>query len=640
MSKNPLALLIVGSDSINAARSGLIENLIEHFEGKASKPFARPMGVKVRVCSSDFTAHLQRALNGAERVAVLPIIDTDLLGQTAHAKLGAELVAADASDCVRVFPIPLHSNWFKLYPNGKAPQALIRAQAGAETTHEFIRISLMQECIAWLQNSGKNDSSSAFRVFLSHAKADGLSLCTQLRDQIERDWRIEGFFDARDIPAGSEWQKVLVAQTKHSAMLVIQTDAYSEREWCQREVLEAKKHNMPLLLVNALTHGETRAFPYLGNARSVRLVEPKDFTHVIAALLEECLRGTVFLARKLRGRALVRAPELLTVTAEDKIIVYPDPPLSQVERSLLPKDLVVQSWREYKIAQAAEGKFPSLRIAVSASDPSPAQLAALGLHTSHVSLYWLELHRILFGLQIKVAYGGDQRAKGFTQQLVDLVRSYIKQGEPVEVVSNYLIALNAISPADQADLLDAMSIVDIPTPADALRNPANVAWQKARSYTAMRIKMAQETDARILLGGKSSGSSGRYLGLCEEAWLHLQAGKPVYVLGLLGGCAAEIAGAFANLTAPPLADPGPSPDGLSARAGFTEDADSERAFNPEAHAADFGVLLQQISDESSKVFNGLSREENIELGQSHDLDNCLALVLKGLRRRFSGRVSD
>ena len=34
-------------------------------------------------------------------------------------------------------------------------------------------------------------------------------------------------------------------------MLVVQTDAYSTREWCQREVLWAKKYERPVLILHS-----------------------------------------------------------------------------------------------------------------------------------------------------------------------------------------------------------------------------------------------------------------------------------------------------------------------------------------------------------------------------------------------------
>lgn len=55
--------------------------------------------------------------------------------------------------------------------------------------------------------------------------------------------------------------------------------------------------------------------------------------------------------------------------------------------------------------------------------------------------------------------------------------------------------------------------------------------------TAMRQKLTDETFARVVMGGKIEGYKGRYAGLIEEPLLSLRAGKPLFLVGALGGCA-------------------------------------------------------------------------------------------------------
>jgi hypothetical protein len=44
---------------------------------------------------------------------------------------------------------------------------------------------------------------------------------------------------------------------------------------------------------------------------------------------------------------------------------------------------------------------------------------------------------------------------------------------------------------------------------------------------AMRTRMNDEMDARVVVGGAVAGYLGRYPGVAEETYLALQAGKPV-----------------------------------------------------------------------------------------------------------------
>jgi hypothetical protein len=54
-----------------------------------------------------------------------------------------------------------------------------------------------------------------------------------------------------DIPAGLRFHKVLLQQVRVSAMVAIHADSYSSREWCRREIIEAKRWNVPLVVANA-----------------------------------------------------------------------------------------------------------------------------------------------------------------------------------------------------------------------------------------------------------------------------------------------------------------------------------------------------------------------------------------------------
>jgi SLOG cluster2/AAA domain len=67
----------------------------------------------------------------------------------------------------------------------------------------------------------------------------------------------------------------------------------------------------------------------------------------------------------------------------------------------------------------------------------------------------------------------------------------------------------------------------------------HLAW--AISLFRMRARLVQDIDALIVLGGKDDGKSwGRFSGIAEEAMLALALGKPLYVLGGLGGGAKAV----------------------------------------------------------------------------------------------------
>ena len=66
----------------------------------------------------------------------------------------------------------------------------------------------------------------------------------------------------------------------------------------------------------------------------------------------------------------------------------------------------------------------------------------------------------------------------------------------------------------------------------------HLAW--AISLYRMRVRMCQDIDALIVLGGKDVNSWGRFAGIAEEVMLALAMGKPVYLLGGRHGSAESV----------------------------------------------------------------------------------------------------
>jgi hypothetical protein len=190
------------------------------------------------------------------------------------------------------------------------------------------------------------------QIFLSHSKHDddGERIAKAIRDALYNSQGLNSFFDVRDIPTGTRFDRVLLAQVRVSAVVAIHTDSFSSREWCRREIIEAKRHNVPLVVANCIQDADERGFPYLGNVPVIRmdpqLVDRID--HVVGRLLDEVLKDFLWRCRvemAVRdGSAdaifLPRPPELISLagieTGSDgqKTIVYPDPPIGAEEQDL------------------------------------------------------------------------------------------------------------------------------------------------------------------------------------------------------------------------------------------------------------------------------------------------------------------
>ncbi|MDT5268351.1 MAG: hypothetical protein QOH49_537 [Acidobacteriota bacterium] len=195
-------------------------------------------------------------------------------------------------------------------------------------------------------------------IFLSHSKhprnGDGERIAGLFREHLFKDVgdSLTSFFDVHDIPAGAAFDDVLRLKVKTSAVVAIHTDTYSSREWCRREMIEAKRWNVPLVVADCISNLDERSFPYLGNAPLVRM-EPKRATgridYVVSLLFDEVLKDFLWRCRvQMAANAgvtgtlfLSRPPELISLAGlresgvmADATLVYPDPPIGAEETRL------------------------------------------------------------------------------------------------------------------------------------------------------------------------------------------------------------------------------------------------------------------------------------------------------------------
>jgi hypothetical protein len=201
------------------------------------------------------------------------------------------------------------------------------------------------------------------KVFLSHTKRGGPTdnpntLVRRVRELI-LDTRLEDFFDAQDLQPGTDWSTELLAEAATAAMLVIRTDQYASREWCQKEVVVAKRAGMPVVILDALSRGEERGSFLMDNMPRIPLhdqVSDSAITRALNQLVDECLKRALWVRqRELASRFdskvaawwAPHAPEPVTFTAwlnkeradlADKdtvVVLHPDPPLGRDELKAL-----------------------------------------------------------------------------------------------------------------------------------------------------------------------------------------------------------------------------------------------------------------------------------------------------------------
>src|SRR5262249_39167547 len=131
-----------------------------------------------------------------------------------------------------------------------------------------------------------------------------------------------------------------------------------------------------------------------------------------------------------------------------------------------------------------------------------------------------------------VAYGGDWRKDGLTKQLIDApLPNRLRQKK----VDEPRLEVYAMEPPGMPDPRVTVVMVSPPS----APNVSHEIRQAAHLFR-MRWQSGARCRARILLSGRTEGSSGRMPGIIEEAMIAIALHQPIYVLGGFGGAAASL----------------------------------------------------------------------------------------------------
>jgi hypothetical protein len=112
--------------------------------------------------------------------------------------------------------------------------------------------------------------------------------------------RLAEFFDPRDLQAGQQWRQVLREHAGRSALLALRTDLYASRGACQGEVLAAKEEGAPVVILDALEHGEERGSFLMDHVPRVPVRREEggwsegDVAAGLAVLVDECLKRALW----------------------------------------------------------------------------------------------------------------------------------------------------------------------------------------------------------------------------------------------------------------------------------------------------------------------------------------------------------
>jgi len=660
----PLVVHVLGDvpDSPEHVRHRLARTLYTQFNRDYDNPLSRGLGIPVYLWDSPVYAERIR-LEDARSSVLVPLVDDDITVDPEWCALLKRLSqrVQDSGGAHRMFPVALTQGALNV---GLGKTNFIQLQRVRDfearrtdlverLTHELCRLLYGRETI----DQARLGATPSLELFISHAKLDGLKIAEQLRDYVHKRLELGTFFDAIDIPPGEDFAKVLEERAGRASLIAIQTDAYGTREWCRREVLVAKNHGRPVVVVNAVEQGEERSFPYLGNVPTLRWApdRPRDASRAsdaLALVLREVLRDAYFrehlealgAQKHSAGEYVVlpRPPELITFRSarSSRVLLYPDPPLGDEEVELLTDHQPRTRLLTPTLMAVRDDKGRPLRldgVVVGISVGTEPAVREHGCTDAHLQDATLQFVRYLLACGGTFAHGGDLRERGYTQRFMQLVRQYNRAGEEARLLSFLSWPWKHFDTKLQATYQPRVKFLPVAPPADLTAETTRKrklpedrqAYVRARCLTQMREEMNARLDARVVLGGKLTGFSGRCPGILEETLLALERGLPTFVLGGFGGCAEAVGQALL----------GKRPEVLTEkyqRAAPRYDA-VLRQFQAEAPelAPDYSASVDFLRRKGLKgLDNGLSRVENERLLESVNLDEITTLIFKGLGRKL------
>ena len=599
----------------------------------------------------------------ARRTALILLVDDTLLAEPGwRAWAQRQWEARRPADLL--LPVTFTGKFTNGGPAFQVPNA-VRLDVRPPADHAGDLLLLVTHALArWFQ--GRPGAPRSTQLFISHAKAKlgnvaGRALAQKLKDFIDSRPAGDVFFDEVDISGGEDFAETLAQALDDASVIVLLTDAFSSRFWCGWEVVTSKEKLRPILVVNALEQGEVTSLAYLGKTPTIRWNaatpaeqdDPSMHRRIVAAALLEQLRlahdvqhlGAI---RKLAFPAstgvsiAARPPELATLPDRGpSILLHADPPLPQYELRLTKRqrpDLTFAS-----AVQALAGSYAGARplsgrrIAVSISDGPDRE--SRGFTVGSQERLWTRLATHVLAAGGQLAYGGDLRADGYAEQLLDLVRGISDTGQPLPagVVHWYapwpfsgqltvqdkasLPSTFTLHPgAAPAELGNTASVASAIGPPDCTSPEDQYAW--TLGLRDMRLAMARECDARIMVGGRFRGVSP-WPGLLEE--LETSTGRALYLIGAFGGATRLLIDVLRG-----------APDPVELSAEF-QDEGGKRAplrayYESRAGAVDWPGRLQRVRKLGvAGLKNGLTRADNERLFETRNLAEMIALVLKGLK---------
>ncbi len=594
----------------------------------------------------------------AERVIVFPFIGENSVIFD-NWKLYLNNMAKN--NTIKVVPIALDETAFNI--GELSNKNFIRFYDFHDLKDQRLFLSIAHEIYRSGFNYTDKDMSAtdaALKIFLSHAKdaSIGVDLALELKKQIEES-TMKYFFDTTDIAPGYNFSQEIACNIKNSTMLLINSDIYSSRYWCQREVQMSKEFECPIIEVDLIVQGSDRKFPYAGNVPVVRvdIVGNKPEKDDVLRVLEYALIETIrfyYSKKKLdmfddSVKKMYRPPEMIdlskiiqknTITNNIELlyteIVYPDPPLHSEEIDFF-NNIGIQT---YTPVCNLQNSLINKKIGISISNPSILELNQLGMNNSHIEKLSKMIAKYILVGGGKLIYGGDLRENSFTRLLVDEAAILMDRFKTSKLYLENYVAFPAYNAnkeemkSFEAKYCQFLKLIKVDI-ADSIEFTVHdknlffapdtladrIVWSK--SLTKMRETMIAKCDIRICAGGAKSGYKGAMPGILEEILIAQKHTQPIYLVGGFGGITKDICELIQGRA---------NPVELTVEWQLNSNFGYSEVLSYYSQTGE-DICYNAIADSlrNLDLHNGLSHQENIVLFNSSYVDEVISLIMKGIK---------
>lgn len=357
----PLAVYVLWHPKFDIGEK-IFKTLYENICRDINDPLSRGMNIPVYGRSMGMPSIPAIDFAEADQNAVVILVDEEMFMDKTWRQYISRLM--DTSQNCRFYPVKLFNEAHEFNSRLKEFQ-FINFENWAtvsefEKNYLILLSRLLHELSRQLMRQKPSYAASRsepppVKLFISHSKIDGETIAKDFRNYLRNNTKLASFFDASDIPDGYKFsEEISKAFSTNAVVVVLQTDAYSSREWCRKEIIFAKRFKTPIVVANAIEYEEKRSFPYLGNVPVIRWKH--NFEELIISALSQILRQlhSELILRKTLDLYLPDGKNVEFITSPPELfnyvdivktqeanktkklyILYPDPPIGAEELQLL-----------------------------------------------------------------------------------------------------------------------------------------------------------------------------------------------------------------------------------------------------------------------------------------------------------------